>query len=192
MSFFYSYYSNIIKYDLINKFSYQNVQQLPQIRKIVLHFRFKKININFLVSALMAFQLITSKSGSLIKANKFNTMLKIKKGNPVGCKIILTKTAMYFFFFKFLLQVSHKLQQINITPNTNRNKTLGIKLKNLMVFKEIEQNYKFFKELLNLNILIVTNTTTMVEFVFLLKAFKLPVSVKLERNLNNKPSFAKR
>jgi ribosomal protein L5 len=37
--------------------------------------------------------------------------LKIKKGNPVGCKVILKKHTMYFFYFKLITSIFLKIKR---------------------------------------------------------------------------------
>ena len=85
------YYNNIVKYDLINKFYYKNIKQLPSILKIILNFNFKKQNIKNLMSSLIALELISSQKPIFTKSKISNITLKIRKGQPVGCKITLRK-----------------------------------------------------------------------------------------------------
>ena len=88
MHFFEYYYFNIIKYDLINKFSYKNIDELPKIKKIILNFKNKNIKIKNFAASLLALKLMTSKRGVITKTKKPNLFLKIQKGKPTGYKII--------------------------------------------------------------------------------------------------------
>jgi len=42
-----------LKYDLINKFNYQKVSELPDIKKINLSFSFKALEYNLLISSFL-------------------------------------------------------------------------------------------------------------------------------------------
>lgn len=174
MNFLKHYYEQIVTYDLLNKFQYQNIKQLPKLQKIILYFTFKKFNINDLISALMLLEFISFKKSIILKSNKFNAVLKIKKGTPIGCKVILTKRFMYLFLTKLIMNIFPNLKELLIFNVNNKNfKTLSFKIENVMIFKELEQNYKFFKNLSNLHIVLITNSNTFKEFLFLLKSFKI-------------------
>merc|ERR1712160_173919 len=97
MFFFEAYVCKIISYDLINTFFYQNLTEIPRLKKITLNFGYQKSNFKHLVSSLLALEFITSRKGKMTTSRHLNVFLKIKKGNPVGCKIILTKSTMFFF-----------------------------------------------------------------------------------------------
>ena len=99
MQIFKNYYNNVIKYDLINKFYYTNHKQIPQIINIILNFNCKNLNVKNLVSSLVALELITMKKGIVLTSKKSNIVLKIRKGNPIGCKITLKKKIYEYLFF---------------------------------------------------------------------------------------------
>lgn len=181
MNFLNTYYQNIIQYDVINKFNYKHIKTLPKLEQIVLNFGCKNFNIKKLATALLALELITAKRGELTTAKNSNILLKIRKGNPVGCKIILKKRIMYNFFTKFIVDVFPKIK--NFTPfkiqkNKLKKKSFSTKLANTLIFSELEQNYYLFNSLPNLDITIVTNTKNQKELIFLLNSFKLPVIFK--------------
>ena len=100
---FVKYYNeNIVKYDLINKFRYQNVTDLPELKSVSIRFQCEKYEMKNLIAALAALKLITSQKAFILVSKTANISLKIRKGHPVGCKIILRKTKMNEFFVKFL------------------------------------------------------------------------------------------
>ena len=179
MYFLKNYYKNVVRYDLINKYCYKDLQNLPKLQKIVLNFGYKNPNIKNLASALLFLELITTKRGVITTARGPHILLKIKKGNPVGCKIILKKTLMYSFFTKLLIDIypqmkefkKFTLQKKNQQPNT-----FSYQLKNIFVFLELERNYNLFNNLSNLNVTIVTNAKTQNELLFLLNSFKHPIN----------------
>lgn len=168
MHFFKKYSENVVKYDLINKFKYKTINNVPRIEFITLNFNFKKFDTKMLLSALAALELITSNKGALIKSKSSNISLKIRKGQPIGCKITLRNASMNQFLFNILNKL---IIDNNIKKKTSLN-LFSIKLQNILMFKELEQNYRFFKNLYNLNLNIKTTDCKFEEFVFLLTSFK--------------------
>lgn len=173
MYFFNQYYNNIIKYDLVNKFSYKNLKTIPELKKIVLTFNCKNFEIKQLSSALLALKFITNKNGKLTVSKKPNILLKIRKGNPVGCKIILTKLNMYIFMEKLYKEILPKFKhKINIKQNQNLN-AITFNISNPLIFKELEKNYFLFNSLKNLQITILFNSINNKELLFLLNSIKI-------------------
>jgi large subunit ribosomal protein L5 len=179
MYFLKTYYQSVIQYDLINKFQYKNLQNLPKLQKIVLNFGYKIPNVKILASSLLSLELITTKRGTLTTANNSHILLKIRKGNPVGCKVILKKTLMYHFFTKLLVDIFPQMKEFkefDLQSPFLQPPTFFYQLKNAFIFLELEHNYNLFSNLSNLNITIVTNTKTQKELLFLLNSFKLSIN----------------
>lgn len=100
MPFFEVYHYKVIKYDLINTFVYQNLIQIPRLEKIILNFGYPKPKLKNLISGLLALEFLSSQKGKITKSRHLNVFLKIKKGNPVGCKLVLKKKHHESFLFK--------------------------------------------------------------------------------------------
>jgi large subunit ribosomal protein L5 len=177
MNFIENFYLNTLKYDLANKFFYKNTKDIPKIKKIILNFGCKTTDIKRLSACLLALELVASKKGMLTTTKKANIILKVRKGNPVGCKLTLRNKPMFSFLDKILN---------NIFPNT-KNFT-GIKLKKLtnvkyfsyefhetFAFKELEEHYYLFNNLPNLSVTLVTNTKKKDELIFILKSLQFPL-----------------
>jgi len=174
------YYEKIIKYDLINKFIYNNLKELPKLKKIILNFGCKSFEIKKLSASLLALELITSKPGQITISKRANILLKIRRGHPVGCILILKKKSMFNFFFKLLNEIFPNLKDfktINITPKTKKN-SISFTIKELIIFKDLETHFYLFNKLPQLNITLVTNTKTLKELLYLLNSFKLPLLKK--------------
>jgi len=60
MVFFKTYSQKIIKHDLINVFAYPNLNQLPELKKIILNFGFQKSNLKHIISGLLALEFLSS------------------------------------------------------------------------------------------------------------------------------------
>lgn len=166
MHFFENYNYNIVKYDLINKFYYKELKKIPKIQAIVLQFNTKKYDLKLLITSMAALELIAGQKGVLTKSKVASVSFKIRKGQPVGCKITLKKNRMAEFFLRLL-------NQIKIENKINSLKTFSFKISNVLIFNELEKNYQFFKNLKSLNITIITSATCKEDFYFLLQSLKI-------------------
>ena len=184
MHFLEYYYFNIIKYDLINRFNYQNIKDIPKLKKIILNFGCKTFELKKLSISLLSLQLITAKKGSLTISKQSNIVLKIRKGNPVGCKVVLVKTLMYIFLAKLLLEGLPRLKNKILLKKVFYKNTLTYNFENILIFKELEKNYLFFSLLKNLQVTFVTNTFSNEELFFLLCSFKFPTG-SIKKGLAN-------
>ena len=82
-----NYYKKVIKYDLINKFSYSHLEDIPQLKKIILNFGCKSDELKTIAASLFSLELITTKRGSLSTSKRANILLKIRKGSLVSMNI---------------------------------------------------------------------------------------------------------
>nr|YP_010131751.1 ribosomal protein L5 [Thalassiosira profunda]QPZ94119.1 ribosomal protein L5 [Thalassiosira profunda] len=175
MFFFETYFHKAVKYDLINTFFCQNLAQVPKLKKIVLNFGYQKSNFKYFASSLLALEFISSKKGKLTKSRHVNVFLKIKKGNPVGCKIIFKRSAMYFFYLKLKAAIASKVKQSRmpqLQQNVKSVKSVSFQLENPQLFAELESQFQFFNEIPRLDITLVTNSRSRKELFFLLKSIK--------------------
>jgi ribosomal protein L5 len=177
MNLFENYYVHVIKYDLINKFLYNKLKKVPKIYKIILNFEFSKSNIKQLCTVILALELIASRKGKFILAKKANLFLKIKKGDPVGCQIILQKKSMYDFLTKLVFEIFLKFKECLQTNMGNS--IITFKLKNKLLFTELLNNYNLFNNnLTGLSVTIVSSKTNKTEFFYLINSFKQPLRFK--------------
>ena len=176
MNYLQNYYNNIVKYDLINKFRYKNINNLPKVNAIVLSFNYKTNNLKQLISSLIALELIGEQKPIFTKSKVPVISLKIRKGNPIGCKLILRKSYLNNFLDKLLNEIFCDLKLAINSKQIIKNKfipTFTLKLKNNLNFSILETHYQIFKNLSNLNIVFVTNAKNLSEFIFLLKSYKI-------------------
>nr|UQS76186.1 ribosomal protein L5 [Haslea ostrearia]WAJ48224.1 50S ribosomal protein L5 [Haslea ostrearia] len=175
MHFINYYYEKIIKYDFINKFNYNNLNELPQLKKIILNFSCQNFTIQKFAITLLSLELISTKKGSITLNKSANVFLKIQKGSPAGCQVILTKKTMYEFLAKLLVEIFPKIKNIS-----------GLKLKvtnnmffytfppNTIILTELQEYYPLFNNLPALNLVVVTTAKTNKELIFLIKSFQFP------------------
>lgn len=172
-----NYYKKVIKYDLINKFSYTQINEIPQLKKIILNFGCKDSEIKSIASALLSLELISTKKGSIVRSNRANILLKVRKGNPVGCVVVLRNDNMYEFLFKLVSEVFPNLKDFKGLSTSKKLGTTSFSftLKDLINFKELEKQFYLFIKLPSLNVTFVTNAKSRKELLYLLYSFKLPL-----------------
>ena len=135
---------------------------------------------------MFSLELITAKQGFLVKSKRSNVFLKIRKGNPVGCVVILKKKKMYGFLFKLLAEVFLSFKSFtNISTASKRETCFSFTLKNLIHLKELKKQFYLFIKLPSLNITLITNAKTEKELLYLLHSFKLVKSLIISCNCNS-------
>jgi large subunit ribosomal protein L5 len=177
MHFLTQFYNKNLKYELINKFIYTKSNSIPKLKKIILNFGCKTADLKQLASSLLAIELITNKKGIMTRTKKANILFKIRKGNPTGCKIILSKFNAYNFLSKLIIEIFPKLKNfsgLNSDKKIKKN-AVSYDLRETFTFKELENHYYLFNNLSKLNVTIVTNTKNKKEMIFLLKSLQLPI-----------------
>ena len=60
----------IIKHDLLNKFHYNNIKDLPELKQVTLNFGCKSFNAQKFATTLLALEILASKKGSITTAKK--------------------------------------------------------------------------------------------------------------------------
>ena len=167
MNFFNEYNESIVKYDLINKFNYKITKQIPKLESVTLTFKAKKYDLQTLLSCLSALDLISFQKPALNFSKVSNISLKIRKGQPIGCKVTLRKKNLN----KFLIVLLNKYQ-VKTTTNISE-RFLANNVTNVLIFSSLEKNYQYFKNLSNLNINITTTKCSNKDLAFLLISNKL-------------------
>jgi large subunit ribosomal protein L5 len=158
----YFFYKNL-KYSFINKFKYTSLKNLPKIKKVTLTFKTKVPNLKIISTSFLALEFIAKKQtkGSFIVAKQQNLVLKIKKGNPIGCKIFLSKTIMFKFIEQLIFNVLLLLKNNN-TSNFDKpqltNNSCSLAIKNTIVLPQLGKFYSIFNINNHLNLII--NITT--------------------------------
>jgi len=180
MTFLEHLISKTLKYDLTNKFLYKTTKKIPKVKKIILNFGCRTTDIKKLSSSLLALELLTSKKSKLTTTKKQNIALKIRKGNPVGCKVTLQNKQMFTFLEKILINIFPNIKNFNgIKLNkSNNSKTLSFELYDPFSFNELEEHYYLFNILPKLSITILTDSKDKKEFLFIFKSIQFPIKIK--------------
>lgn len=181
MQFFENFYLKTVRYDLTNRYFLKNTKSIPKIKKIILNFNCwsKPLDVNLVASSMLALELITCQKGELTKTKFSNLILRLRKGIPIGCKLILKKENNYIFLSKIVQEVSPSNKVFMLyNPNLMKN-AFSFNIKELFNFNELEKQYSFFKDLNHLNVTIITNTNSLNELEFLLKSLKIPLKFQI-------------
>lgn len=178
-----NFYETVIKYDLINKFNYKKIEQIPKIKTIKLNYTKKNYNFKNLSVEILALELITKQRIKLIQKK---TLLsnKIQIDYPINYNITLNKTSLNIFLFKLLTNVLSKIKNLNnnniISIKENQSEKVSFNLVQPFMFNELEKHHNLFKNLPSLNITFILNDTknrSNKELTFLLVSHKLPVFI---------------
>lgn len=178
MTFLKNYYSKTIKKDLINKFNFKNVKNVPCLKKIVVNFGHNSTDLKITATHLLALELITNKRGTITQTKKPNILLKIRKNHPVGAKVCLKKNDMFEFTSKLINEVIPKLKNFKgfNTLKKSQNNTLSFRLYDALNFNELESHYNLFNKISKMNVTLTTNLGKKDEVKFLLKSMQIEIS----------------
>lgn len=180
MHFLQYFYLKVIKHDLSNKFVYINTKKIPTLKKIIINFGCKNNDIKTIASSLLALELITTQKGKLTVTKHSNILLKIRKGNPTGCKVTLRKKNMFNFLIKLIIEIFPILKNFlgfdKKIIKKMQQKALSWELYEMFSFSELERNYYLFYNLPKLNITFITDSRSKNELLFILKSFLFPFS----------------
>jgi large subunit ribosomal protein L5 len=167
---FKNHYQNITTYDLITKFNFKNIYEIPKINKICLNIGFKNANIEKkkLINIIILLKLITNQKPIVTKSKKNNIFLKIKKNSIIGCKVTLRKKNINIFIEKLLIFILPNIEKINFDI---RNKNiLNFQIKDILNFFELKTEFLRFRDIPPIDISIHTNSKKNNELFLLLNS----------------------
>ena len=99
--------------------------------------------------------------------------LKIVKGTPIGCKVILRNNNLLKFLNKLLNKCVIQNSNTKVNDENKKGFSFSFKISNLMLFEELEYNYIFFKSLSSLSVTFITTAMSKNEFIYLLNSYKI-------------------
>lgn len=170
------FYKDKVVAELVTKFGYKSVMEVPRIQKITVNMgvgetvQDKKI----LDNAVADMTKLTGQKPVVTKAKKSIATFKVRKGYPVGCMVTLRGQRMYEFFDRLVTIAIPRIRDFRGVSGRafdgRGNYNLGVKEQ--IIFPEIE--YDKVDALRGLNISITTTAKTDEEARALLAAFKFP------------------
>ncbi len=162
--------------DLIQKFGYKSIMQVPRIRKITLNMGVgestgdKKV----LDNAVADMTRIAGQKPVITKARRSVANFKVRAGYPIGCMVTLRGARMYEFLDRLVNIAIPRIRDFRGVSNRafdgRGNYSLG--LKEQIIFPEIE--YDKIDALRGMDIAITTTAKTDDEARALLAAFRFP------------------
>ena len=170
------FYKETVAPELLQKFGYKSVMQVPRITKITLNMGVgeavgdKKV-LDYAVGDL---QKIAGQKPVTTKAKKSIAGFKIRDGYPIGCMVTLRGTRMFEFLDRLVTIAMPRIRDFRGVGGKGfdgrGNYNLGVKEQ--IIFPEIE--YDKIDALRGMNISITTTAKTDAEAKALLAAFKFP------------------
>jgi large subunit ribosomal protein L5 len=171
-------YVNEVTQELVKKFGYKNVMEIPLIDKVVINMGVGEAvaNPKVLDNAVGDLAQIAGQRPVITKAKKSIAAFKIRQGMPIGTKVTLRGSRMYEFLDKLINISLPRVRDFRgISPRAfdgRGNYTLGVKEQ--LIFPEIE--YDKIDKIRGMDIIIVTTAKTDEEARELLKLMGMPFS----------------
>lgn len=176
MSRLQQHYKDTVVQQLMDKFQFKSVMQVPKITKITLNMGVgeaigdKKI-LEFAVGDM---QKIAGQKAIITRARKSIAGFKVREGWPIGCKVTLRRERMYEFLDRLINVAIPRIRDfrgLNGKSFDGRgNYSIGVSEQ--IIFPEID--YDKIDALRGLDITITTTAKTDEEGRALLEAFKFP------------------
>lgn len=162
--------------ELMKKFGYKNVMQVPRLSKIVINIGLGEAiaNAKVLEGAEKDLTAITGQHPVVTRSKKSIAAFKLRPGMPIGMRVTLRGIRMYDFLDKLVSIVLPRIRDFQGVPRDSfdgqGNYTLG--LKEQIVFPEIE--YDKVDKIRGMEIVIVTTARTDEEGRELLRLIGMP------------------
>ena len=162
--------------ELMKKFNYKSVMQVPKLNKIVINIGLGDVKDNpkSLENAMNDLTQITGQRPIVTKAKKSIAAFKIREGQNLGCKVTLRQDKMYDFAYKLMNVALPRVRDFRgISSNSfdgRGNYSMGVKEQ--LIFPEIE--YDKVDKLRGMDIIFVTTAKTDEEAKELLKLLGMP------------------
>ena len=165
---------------LKEKFSYQNVMEVPKLEKIVVNMGVGEAtgDSKILDNAVKDLETITGQKAQIRKSKKSISNFKLREGMAIGAKVTLRKRNMYEFLDRLIAVAIPRVRDFRGIPDKSfdgrGNYTLGIKEQ--IIFPEI--NVDKVNRIIGMDVTFVTSAKTDNEAYELLLAFGMPFRKK--------------
>jgi large subunit ribosomal protein L5 len=162
--------------DLMQRFGYSSIMQVPKIEKITLNMGVGEAIADKKVMDHAAgdLRLISGRQPIVTRARKSVAAFKIREGWPIGCKVTLRREMMYEFLDRLINIAIPRIRDFRgLNPKAfdgRGNFSMGVREQ--IIFPEID--YDKVDALRGLDITITTNARSDEEGRALLEAFKFP------------------
>ena len=169
-------YEKEIVPELMKKFNYKSVMEVPKLDKIVINIGLGDVKENpkDLENAIKDLEQITGQKPITTKSKKAIAAFKLRAGVPIGCKVTLRQGKMYDFANKLFNVALPRVRDFRGIPadsfDGRGNYSMGIKEQ--LIFPEIE--YEKVDRVRGMDIIFVTTAKTDEEAKELLKLLGMP------------------
>ena len=169
-------YRDKITPDLVQKFGYKSVMQVPRLTKITLNMGVSEAvsDKKVMEHAVRDLTKISGQKPVVTKSKKAIAGFKIRDGVPIGCMVTLRGVRMYEFLDRFVTIALPRVRDFRGISGRSfdgrGNYNIGVKEQ--IIFPEVD--YDKIDVLRGLNISITTSAKTDDECKALLAAFKFP------------------
>jgi large subunit ribosomal protein L5 len=170
------HYKEKVVPDLIQKFGYKSVMQVPRIKKITLNMGVGETTTDkkILDNAVADMAKIAGQKPVVTLARRSIANFKVRAGFPIGCMVTLRGARMYEFLDRLVNIAIPRIRDFRGVSNRafdgRGNYSLGVREQ--IIFPEIE--YDKIDALRGMNIAITTTAKTDDEAKALLSAFRFP------------------
>jgi large subunit ribosomal protein L5 len=170
------YYRQTVVGELVSRFNYKSVMEVPRITKITLNMGVGEASSDkkIIENALSDLEKIAAQRPVITKARKSIATFKVREGYPVGCMVTLRGTKMFEFLDRLVNIAIPRIRDfrgIQVKGFDGRgNFNMGIKEQ--IIFPEID--YDKIDKLRGLNITVTTTAKSDAEAKALLSAFRFP------------------
>jgi large subunit ribosomal protein L5 len=169
-------YENEIVKQLMDEYKYENIMQVPRLKKITINMGVGSATSNQkdLEAAVRDLTKISGQKPVVTKAKKSIASFKVREGNSIGCKVTLRGKRMYEFLDRLLNIAIPRIKDFRgISRNGfdgNGNFTLG--LKEQTIFPEVDlEDSQIIK---GMNITLTTNVRSDKDSLSLIEKFGFP------------------
>jgi large subunit ribosomal protein L5 len=177
------HYDDVIKPEMIKKFGYKNVMQVPRISKIVLNMGIGEATQDSKLVNVAASELekIAGQKPVLTKSRRAIAQFKIRENLAIGAKVTLRKVRMYEFLDRLVTVALPRVRDFRGLADRSfdghGNFAMGIK--EHIIFPEID--YDKIDRVWGLDVIVCTTAKTDDEARALLDAFNFPFRKSQQR-----------
>ena len=170
------YYKTTVMPELMKRFGYKSVMEVPRITKITLNMGVGEAvgDKRIMEHAVGDMTKIAGQKPVVTKSRKSIAAFKIRDGYPIGCMVTLRRERMYEFLDRLISVAIPRIRDFRGISGKGfdgrGNYNMGVKEQ--IIFPEIE--YDKIDALRGMNITITTTAKTDAEAKALLSAFKFP------------------
>jgi large subunit ribosomal protein L5 len=173
----YDKYVNEVVPALKQKHRYANVHQIPRMQKIVVNMGVSaSLEKSALDDAAKDLALITGRKAVISKSRHSIANFKLRKGQPIGCRVTLRRDAMYEFFDRLVAAALPRIRDFRGLSarkfDGRGNYTFGVG--DQTIFPEVDLDK--VKRTQGMDITIVTSARSDAEALDLLKMMGLPLA----------------